>query len=125
MPKRHYDVEMIRDFLENLRWEYAIGHFKNTHSGSTNAELVEQLAKYIKKWNTNGLKRSVQAGDEPEEVIRAYHVAAARRCRAVLDSLDSLKPVFEEAFFCAENPEKSLVVKLCDVPDMGNKEGDV
>ena len=120
-PKRHYDVEMIQDFLDHLRWEYTINHFENTHSGSTNPEFVEQFAKYIKKWNTRGLKYALRAEVEAEEVIRAYRHGAAQRSEAVLEALDFLKPVLEEAFICAKHPEKSLVIKLKDVPDMDNK----
>ena len=105
-PKRHYDVEMIRDFLEHLRWEYATVHFENVHPGGRNAELQEQLAKYMKKYDSvlmyaivSETKKSVS-----DEVVARYREKREQQCEAVLKALDMLKPALQEAFTCASKP---------------------
>ena len=105
-PKRHYDVEMIHDFLEHLRWEYATVHFENMHPGGRNAELQEQLAKYMKKYDSvlmyaivSETKKSVS-----DEVVARYREKRARQCEAVLKALDMLKPALGEALTCASRP---------------------
>jgi hypothetical protein len=51
MPERDgYDLEMIRDFLEQLLWEVRVSHFDNTNVKPHNPELAEQLRKYHRKY---------------------------------------------------------------------------
>jgi hypothetical protein len=51
MPERDgYDLEMIRDFLDQLLWELRVSHFDNTNRNPINVELAEQLKKYHRKY---------------------------------------------------------------------------
>lgn len=119
--KKHYDVEMIKDFLEHLHWEYTINHFENTTAkGTLNPELVDQLAKYIEKYNTCGLMFALVFDDtgctkeEKESASAAISEVHAERAKKVIDALKSLDSVFSEAFLCAERPNSLLTrcVKL-------------
>ena len=112
-PTRHYDVQMIRDFLEHLRWEYAINHFENTHApGVVHPEFVEQLSKYQRKYDTYGLMAAAMLvpGNAPEEVVRRMGVRLrserAKRAQEVLAALDTLQSALEEAFVCASEPHR-------------------
>ena len=62
--RRRYDVQMIRDFLDNLIWELRVNHYEVASAAPAeyfgdprgdNPELTEQLAKYMKKYNNAGL----------------------------------------------------------------------
>ncbi len=110
-PEQHYDVEMIRDFLEHLRCEYANLHFESTHEQKADdPELADQLAKYQKKYNTVGLRYTVVLDDSaasPDETERA--VACLRQvgrieAERVLQALNDLEQALRMAFQTA-SPE--------------------
>lgn len=115
-PRKHYDVEMIRDFLNHFRLEYAINHFENTHEPETvNPELAEQLGRYMNKYNTCGLMAALALVEDgiPQEVVtkarESVHAARAERAKEVLDALDVLEPFLEEAFICASFPDAFMI----------------
>ncbi|MHC4539734.1 MAG: hypothetical protein ACYS74_08140 [Planctomycetota bacterium] len=117
--KRHYDVEMIRDFLDHLLWELRINHLENTNPGcEVNPELCNQLAKYIKKYNTAGLMAamSIDTDGVPEDVaeqaLRTFHIARAQSSQEAIDALESLEQTFEVAFKCASNPDCFMVNEI-------------
>jgi len=122
--KKHYDAEMIRDFLDHLSWELSICHFENTHKmGATNPELIDQLKKYMRKYNTVGLMAAVVVNKEgvPEDVanqaIESFRKAKAESVEQSLRALDLLKPVFEEALSCIAHP-RSFVTRELKVEDI-------
>ena len=111
-----YDVEMIRDFIDHLKWELRIKHFENTRKiGTEHPELTEQLAKYILKHNTKGLlyaNRIDPAGlaeDKAQEVIEVMRDAAAIQAQETLDAFDVLEPILQESLDCASHPDDFLV----------------
>lgn len=119
---------MIQDFLEHLRWEYAINHFENTHkAGVENPELTEELGRYIKKYNTTGLMAALKlkaSGITEEEerenrAMKSFRVVRAKKAQEVLEALDTLKPYLEEAFECAMCPPNSLMIKEIDISGWG------
>ena len=117
--KKHYDAEMIRDFLDHLSWELSICHFENTHKkGATNPELIDQLKKYMKKYNTIGLMAAVVVNKEgvPEDVanqaIESFRKAKAESVEQSLRALDLLEPVFEEALTCIAHPEDFMAREI-------------
>jgi len=81
-----YDPEMVRDFIEHLKWELRIKHFENTRRiGTQHPELAEQLEKCIRKRNTKGLlyanqiDRAGLAEERAQQVMRSY--VKERQCR--------------------------------------------
>jgi hypothetical protein len=109
-----YNVEMIRDFIEHLKWELRIKHFENQQIGEVkiNPELVEQLKKYIVKWNTNALlltgliETDKFDSDKLAQVKAEIKKETLEQCQTALDALDKLEPVLNEAFNCAGYPDQ-------------------
>ncbi len=104
-PERYYDIEMIRDFLEHLRCEYANLHFESTHQPRTaNPELTHQLTRYQKKYGTVGLRYTIALDDSeasPEETERATEClrqVGQIESQQVLQALDGLAQALEIAF---------------------------
>jgi hypothetical protein len=104
-PNKHYDLRMIKDFLEHFRWEYVIIREEASHDGdmAPRRELFEQLHKYMKKYHTWGLAAATGldedgASDAETAEAKAY-VHEMRRAQAddVLRALDCLEPWFEQA----------------------------
>lgn len=128
--KRHYNVEMIQDFLEHLRWVYAVNHFENTHKDSINPELVDQLEKYTRKYNTVGLmdefflttnNMSEEQKDQAMEKLRSMR---AKQAKEVLQALDTLEPYLEKAFNCALHPYTIMQTEIEIDPLLNDKEED-
>jgi polyphosphate kinase len=114
--RRRYNVQMIRDFLDHLMWEVRINHVESTSVAATggckvNMELADQLAKYLRKYRTN-LRAGVSVRrDTPdqtdEQVQQALKIGSARRAeehQKYIDALETLKPLFKEALWCAGQP---------------------
>jgi len=117
--KRLYDVEMIRDFLDHLLWELRINHLENTNPGmKPNPELVSQLAKYQKKYNTVGLmcELKINACGAPENIVKraaeSFSSARAQISQRYIETLEELQPAFETAFECASNPDAFMVQEI-------------
>ena len=85
--KKGYDTEMIEDFLEHYLWETRASLFEQGNAKGINPELVEQLAKYIKKYGPVGfspytiLEREEDLSDEDhalaDRILRARTHARA------------------------------------------------
>jgi hypothetical protein len=99
-----YDLEVIRDFLEQLLWEVRVNHFDKDPD---NPELAEQLKKYHRKYqrtlvpfiklDTAGLNKPQI--DEGRQRLRS-RVAALRQRQ--LDALESVQPLFEYAMISGQ-----------------------
>ena len=111
--KRSYNVEMIKDFLEHLMWELTIADFENRQKdkSKTNPELVDQLYKYIKKWNTNALMAATIISDDLDiEEKKAITEMLTQKTKTALDALNELKEVLLEAFECAKFCQRNKVL---------------
>jgi len=126
--KQHYDLVMIKAFLQHFRWEYAINHFENTQQGDVDdvkisPDLLTELEKCIKKYNTKALMMALMVFDEDlseedaKQAKKALRNAQAKSAQEVLDALDTLEKYLEEAFVCAARPN-DLPVKKIRLADM-------
>lgn len=52
---KRLDTDSIRDFFNYLKWELRIGHFEQTHPGTVNKELGDQLVPMVKKYEITGV----------------------------------------------------------------------
>ncbi|OHB54873.1 MAG: hypothetical protein A2Y12_05530 [Planctomycetes bacterium GWF2_42_9] len=108
-----YDIEMIHDFLEHLKWELQIIHFENQQDKfKENPELVEQLAKYVKKRHTKALMpATVIQKDKFDSESLAELKARLRKdkleqMQAAINAFEILEPIFSQALTCAKYPDK-------------------
>ena len=115
---QQYNAEMIRDFIEHLKWELRIKHFENLNPGvSINPKLAGQLHKYITRWNTVGLlaDTEIDATEFPEaeykKITEIFRQDNVTRCQKALDALEALDDVLYEALKGAANPE-SLGIRI-------------
>ena len=108
--ERRYDVNMIRDFLEHLRWELRTRCVELTHELPTSGkipkdELYEQMVR-MTTINTDGV---------PAEEIKAGELKArklmATQAEQDLSALEHLDRLFEEAFECAAEPCGQLSIQ--------------
>jgi hypothetical protein len=115
-----YDVDMIRHFLDHLLWEVRVLHFESTAAvGTINPELVEQLAKYSRKYHSKGLLIASELYDPDGDLAEAQIDRAAdywgkERAEVATEwiaALESLGVLFEEAFLCAAR-EDALIRKV-------------
>ena len=114
-PKRKkYDVKMIRDFLDHLKWEVRIAHFEYTSPpGATNDELVEQLAKYMKKYKVHGLlPYNAMPDDASQEVVDSFRSEYAQKFQKQIDALESLGDLFTTALLCASKGQTAVVNEI-------------
>jgi hypothetical protein len=125
--KKGYDVEMIRDFLQHLRWELVIKHFEVTHEpGVIDEGLFDQLQNYDRKYQTLGLLwiDFVQASedDSKEDKEKAHKIlreALADYTQTMLDHLDALDVLFGKALeFSAPEYQSSPPMLLQTVKDL-------
>lgn len=114
-PKK-YDPDMIRDFVEHLKWELRNYHFEYTTPtvGAFAKEPAEMLAKYIKRRDqfqliaTTALQRNEELTDEQrEEYIARFRAERAEMTQRYLDALESLQPLIEEATACIRHWQKT------------------
>jgi hypothetical protein len=113
---RCYDVEMIRDFVDHLLWELRISHFETTGTGGgLNPELVDQLERYMRKRQTVGLLMGHQADRNiPREKVQQFREALNALRQRQIDRLEALRPLLNEALFCASRPTRLGMVHLGD-----------
>ena len=114
--RRGYDIPMIRDFFEHLTWEARVRHTECVgRPGAVNPELVEQLAKYIKRRKTVGLLMANRVTPDPTGAVSHDRAMAAlgehnaAQAQAWVDALEALRPLLEEALYCAGRPDTFLV----------------
>ena len=113
IQKQCYDVEMIQDFLEHLKWELQIVHFENQQDKfKENPELVEQLAKYVQKRQTKALMPAtvIQENKFDPESLAALKAELRKdkleQMQAAIDAMEILEPIFRQALTCAKYPDK-------------------
>jgi hypothetical protein len=131
MSSKGYDVEMIRDFLENLLLEVRVQHYENLtglkmmekHGDAeilreadneiVSPALVEQLHKYGKKYQTqltfaDVIDRENATQTEINIVTEAFLGAATQKRDEQLGHLEALQELFDEALMCAKVPFGAL-----------------
>jgi hypothetical protein len=102
-----YDVDMIRDFLDQLRWEVRIEQFESTGpTGVIDPELVEQSEKYMQKYGAALQVATYIDGEGATEAQRQraeqyWREAQAKVTAEQLGHLEALRELFEEALECA------------------------
>ena len=122
-----YDVEMIRDFLEQLLLETRVQHFENLKSLSlmekygdiatmcekaeedVSPALVQQLQKYLKKYTTqliftDEIDPEGATQTEINEVTAAYLQVLTERRDQQIGHLEALQELFDESLMCAKLP---------------------
>ena len=103
---KRYDVEMIRDFLDHLKWEVRVLHYESINEdGSINSKLEDELAKYSRRYNAVLLAETEldYEGLPAAMVQRARNYWKAAQVRATaeqLQHLEALVGLFKEAFEC-------------------------
>jgi hypothetical protein len=113
MPRRqkahHYDVKMIKDFLEHLLWELRTDHFESSSTDTVNPELFETLKKYVTKRQTYQLLMSHVTELEPgHEAIRNWNDARRKLRDRQIHALEALLPLFTEALALASRPNSYM-----------------
>jgi hypothetical protein len=106
-----YDVDMIRDFIDQLLWGLRVDHFEMTGGpNALNPELVDQEKKNFKR---RGVLRLLTLfslrRDKPElterqmaEALRRFAATMAKKREEQLLHLEALSDLFSEACACAE-----------------------
>lgn len=120
-----FDVEMVRDFLDQLLLELRVQHYENLQllhvlkeiegpgdameDTTTSPELVAQLRKYMVKYETTLLFMDVIDGSNAtREEIRAAQMAVLDTQTKLRDEqighMEALQELFNEAILCAKTP---------------------
>ena len=116
--RKRYDVEMIRDFLDHLLWEVRINHFENTADvGAINPELVEQLGKYIRKYNgvllpATVINREGATEDQAKATELTYRQIMRDKRQEQMEHLESLQELFADALKCASLPASQGIYEI-------------
>jgi hypothetical protein len=102
-----YDVEMIRDFIDHLKWSLRVDHFELTNGpDALNPELVDQVEHCMVK---HGIPRLLPIfGVEPDrpgltsgkikEAMRRVAAYLAEKRQEQLRNLEALEEVLNEAY---------------------------
>jgi len=111
--RKSYNVEMIKDFLENLMWDLRIQHFEVTHSGGTrDAEFDEHVEKYMKKYKSVGLlSLNILPNSVDKYSGEVVKKLIALKYQQAIDNLEELGDIFEEACNCASHEDTFLTRK--------------
>ena len=122
-----YDVEMIRDFLEQLLLEVRVQHFENLKmlnllkehgdvgtackiaDETISPSLVKQLQDFHKKYETQPIFGHAINGenatqDEINDVTEAYLEAMTQHRDEQIGHLEALQELFEESMTCLKLP---------------------
>jgi hypothetical protein len=104
---RHYDPEMIRDFLTQLRCELQNDELEHSGPVASNQETVGQLEPFVKKYGTRLLyKIAFEDVTEDQRVDINQTMASARQKQlAALDML--LESAFKEALAAASHESQA------------------
>ncbi len=104
---KRYDVEMIRDFLDQLRLEVRLRMLENLEApGQKHPELLAELRKFAEKYDAGLLLawdlRPEGCSSEEYEAVREYlRKARGEGRRLQLEHLNALEDLFGEALRCA------------------------
>ena len=107
---KRYDVEMIRDFLDQLRLEVRLRMLENTEGpGERHPDLLAELRKFAEKYDAGlllawDLRPEGCTGEEYEAVRSYLRKARGEGRRLQLEHLDALEELFREALRCAMHP---------------------
>lgn len=104
-----YDTQMIRDFLEHLRWEIVISKYEaqSTSNNPVNPELLEQLSKYAERYRcvllpvTRLDTRGVTDADA-KVVSEALRRKNAEVYGDWVSAFENLEGLFKSALDCAD-----------------------
>jgi hypothetical protein len=106
-PPKRYDVEMIRDFLDQLRLEVRLRMLENLEQpDQKHPELLAELRKFAEKYDAGLLLawdlRPEGCSSEEYEAVRDYlRKARAEGRKLQLEHLNALEDLFGEALRCA------------------------
>ncbi len=109
---RHYDTEMIRDFLNHLTWDLQAQIYHHSHlEEAIPEEIVQNGHRYSQKYDTRALTKLLSGNIDPgeyPEVVAALHPIWVNHRREQLFQLNNLVALFQEALECAASPYKLL-----------------
>lgn len=126
--KSKYNTEMLRDFIDHLRWEVRIVHAEHHHlKAKVNPELVDALEPYMKKYGCGLLSANAfTPGNSPDSERAGHLLEQFLRERAVrwYRCIEALDDLFQEAIQCAglkgpamRNWTTGEIIKLLNKPD--------
>lgn len=107
---KRYDVEMIRDFLDQLRLEVRLRMLENIEQPSVkHPDLLAELRKFTDKYDAGLLLawdlRPEGCTSEEYEAVRSHLRKARGEGRKLqLEHLEALEELFGEALRCALHP---------------------
>lgn len=107
---KRYDVEMIRDFLDQLRLEVRLRMLENIEQPSAkHPDLLAELRKFTDKYDAGLLLawdlRPEGCTSEEYEAVRSHLRKARGEGRKLqLEHLEALEELFGEALRCALHP---------------------
>jgi len=110
LSAKRYDVEMIRDFLDQLALEVRLRLFETSEGpNQKHPELVAQLRKFTEKYDAGlllawDLRPEGCSGEEYEAVRDYLRKARAEGRKLQLEHLEALEELFREALRCALHP---------------------
>ena len=122
-----YDVDMIRDFLEQLDWEVRVRHFEDTSElGTVNPELVDQLRPFQER-RGNVLLAATEidpegvSEEEFAEAVATYRAAASEVTGQWIEHLEALQGLFNVALAtaamgpCPRGQMPVNTIKACEI----------
>jgi hypothetical protein len=121
-----YNVKMIRDFIEQLKWSLRVDHFELTAGPEAlNEELLEQVERTARKRGVPRLLSLFTIGlDNPEltdlqmaEAMRKFTAYAAENRTDQLRHLEALDELFKEALAHAEGRPLMINIPASKVLD--------
>jgi hypothetical protein len=114
-----YDVEMLRDFIEHLKWSLRVDHFEFTAGPEAlNQELMEQVERFGRKRGVPRLlslyllrqDRPELTDDQMKKAIGKFAAGMAERREEQLRHLEALKECLDEACYHAAGKVMEIVV---------------
>ena len=121
-----YDVEMLKDFLEQLKWALRVDHFEFTHGpDALNPELKEQTDQCFAK---RGVPRVLSlfslssegrrlSREELQEALRRFAAFMAEKRAEQLRHLEALEELFDEALAHARGRVFEIKVPVSKILD--------
>ena len=117
-----YDPQMVRDFIDHLRWSMRIEHvqLKTGELSTLQPEMLASVRDLAVKYNVASLlpKRSVYkdrddlTDEDLREAQRRFRAAAAAERERQLKLLEHLEPLLEHAFLLAAGTEPPTSVNI-------------
>ena len=123
---KKYDVEMLKDFLEQLKWALRVDHFELTAGpNALHPELLDQVRRTSKKRGAlrllafYTLKKDNPAltEEDMQEAMRQFGLEWAKKRAEQLRHLEALDELFKEARAHATGELFGIVVPASKVLD--------